>query len=165
MTNTNASPLSEVKRVGVESFFISEPESHTFFSDSKSQPHSTKTSLYDTPVSCRAAQHKRWEVGEHCLSTKRELRSRPLVRAAQGTPKGQRAGGCRDTVSEAWGAGAAAMAPRFTMFLAAACAPSRSTLRESESGAPFSLVTFFWRRKRKSPAAGLPPAFFSHPLT
>jgi hypothetical protein len=41
------------------------------------------------------------------------------------------AGGCRDTVSEAWGA--AAIAPHFTVFLAAACAPSRSTLRESES--------------------------------
>src|SRR5713101_2971409 len=42
--------------------------------------------------------------------------------------------GGRDTVSEAWGAGAAAIAPRFTMSLAAACAPSRTTLRESESG-------------------------------
>jgi hypothetical protein len=46
-------------------------------------------------------------------------------------------GCCRDTVSEAWGAGAAALAPRFTVFLASACAPSRSTLRESESGALF----------------------------
>jgi hypothetical protein len=25
---------------------------------------------------------------------------------------------------------------------------------------PFSLVTFFWASKRKSPAAGLPPAIF-----
>ncbi len=47
----------------------------------------------------------------------------------------RRDGGCRDTVSEAWGAGAAAWALRFAVFLAAACAPSRSTLRESESGA------------------------------
>ena len=44
--------------------------------------------------------------------------------------------GCRDTVSEAWGAGAAASAPRLTVSLAAACAPSRTTLRETESGAP-----------------------------
>jgi len=34
-------------------------------------------------------------------------------------------------------AGVAAIAPRFTVPTAAACAPSRSTLRESEYGAPF----------------------------
>ena len=56
--------------------------------------------------------------------------------------------GCRDTVSEAWGAGAAAGVPHFTMFLVAACAPSRTTLRETESGAPFRAVCFIaWLAK------------------
>ncbi len=58
--------------------------------------------------------------------------------------------GCRDTVSEAWGAGAAAIVPRFIMSLAAACVPSRSTLRESESGAPFRAVCFVARLAKGS---------------
>ena len=35
------------------------------------------------------------------------------------------------------------MSARFTMSLAAACAPSRSTLRESESGAPVRIALLF----------------------
>ena len=35
------------------------------------------------------------------------------------------------------------MSARFTMSLAAACAPSRSTLRESESGAPVRMALLF----------------------
>ncbi|MGH8715814.1 MAG: hypothetical protein ACREUI_03630, partial [Burkholderiales bacterium] len=35
--------------------------------------------------------------------------------------------------------------PVFTVFLAAACAPSRTTLRETESGAPFRVVYFVAR--------------------
>ena len=58
--------------------------------------------------------------------------------------------GCRDTVSEAWGAGAAAIVPRFIMSLAAACVPSRSTLRESESGVPFRAVCFVARLAKGS---------------
>ncbi|MGH8716147.1 MAG: hypothetical protein ACREUI_05370 [Burkholderiales bacterium] len=37
------------------------------------------------------------------------------------------------------------MSAPFTMFLAAACAPSRTTLRETESGAPFRAVCFVAR--------------------
>ena len=59
---------------------------------------------------------------------------------SRSTLRESESGGCRDTASEAWGAGAAAIAPRWKMFLAAACAPSRSTLRESESGAHSAIL-------------------------
>ncbi|HVS26341.1 MAG TPA: hypothetical protein VHE58_03460, partial [Burkholderiales bacterium] len=55
----------------------------------------------------------------------------------------RRDGGCRDTVSEAWGAGAAAWAAHRTAPLAAACAPARTTLRETESGVPVRMALLF----------------------
>ncbi|MGH8716387.1 MAG: hypothetical protein ACREUI_06590, partial [Burkholderiales bacterium] len=46
---------------------------------------------------------------------------------------------------EAWGAGAAALAPRFTMSLAAACAPSRSTLARVRVRGAFRAICFVAR--------------------
>ena len=43
------------------------------------------------------------------------------------------------------GCGSGSMSAHFTLFLAAACAPSRTTLRETEYGAPFQAVCFVAR--------------------
>ena len=56
------------------------------------------------------------------------------TRMGRGLPRhGQRSLGC----------GSGSMSACFTMSLAAACAPSRSTLRESESGAPGRMALLF----------------------
>ncbi len=73
-------------------------------------------------------------------------------------------GCCRDTVSEAWGARAVALAPRITVFLASACAPSRSTLRESESGALF-FGNFLLATQKKVTSRRAAPGEFKFPLT
>jgi hypothetical protein len=44
-----------------------------------------------------------------------------------------------------FGCGSGSNSAPFTMYLAAVCAPSRTTLRETESGAPFRAICFVAR--------------------
>ena len=101
-----------------------------------------------TKVVARTTKPRRARVASHLRSCAAErasarLRGRtyPRLHAPASTTQtphftATQRDGCRDPAAEGLCAGAATRAPRLTVFAAATCASSRTTLRETESGAP-----------------------------
>jgi hypothetical protein len=70
--------------------------------DAEAQRIKLATAFSLSPVRRQGFGRESGEMGEHCLSAKRELRSRPLGRAAQGTQQGQRTGVAFFLVTFSW---------------------------------------------------------------